>query len=199
MGYKNKTFYSLLIVLALAGYLLPWLSLGANGLTYNGYDLAEWTTLNPAVQVGTPPLLPSLLLRLSLVCVALLVVLIGTQSKWLKLVFLTGFTIALLPPFEFLANSANPNYRQQFGLSVFTFLAGLALLRVSKGYKQNAIAIGLSLISLTSLIWGVTQTYGLMERFNIPVLVNFGFGLYLLCFLIIAVRSIIHQQNKAAS
>ncbi len=115
-----------LIALALAACLLPWVVNPGAGLSLNPADLAEWTSLSPTVQAQSPTLLTTFLLRTPLLVVALLVGFATARFRgWAALGILLLAT-AQLPPFEFLADSGNANYRQQALMAGLT--AGLGLL-----------------------------------------------------------------------
>ncbi|MCZ7542374.1 MAG: hypothetical protein M5R40_02005 [Anaerolineae bacterium] len=91
--------------LALLGCYLPWVAHPAAALAPNMLDLAEWTSLHPAVRGSAPPLLLTFALRLPL---ALAGVGIAYAVRW---GWLPGLVIALtlLPPLEFFrARRATP-------------------------------------------------------------------------------------------
>jgi hypothetical protein len=196
MRLRTSALLWLLILAAFCAYALPWLTLGGIGLTFNGYDLAEWTTLHPSVQGSTPTLFTSLLLRLPLVCVAIVVIVSRTLPIWLRFLLFVGLVIALLPPFEFLGALGNPNYRQQFGLSVFTFLAGIVLSRGFVPIQQEGLIFGLAILSAISSMGGVSQTYAIIGIFNTSVNVGIGFVLSVCFSLMIGIVSGFSLVNK---
>ena len=51
-------------LLLLVGFWSPWALTPVTGLNHDGFDLAEWVSLHPAVQQGAQPRLP-LTLRLA--------------------------------------------------------------------------------------------------------------------------------------
>lgn len=112
-----------------AAYLMPWIQGEAAAFTMHGYDLAEWTSLNPIVQQETPALLTAWLLRSAPVCAALLLML-GTGSKPLAWLIIFLLAVGMLPPFEFVNDLNNANYRQQLliaGLIVVAAVVGALL------------------------------------------------------------------------
>lgn len=177
----------LIFVLTLVCYLLPWVVNPGVSLSLGGYDLAEWATIHPAAMGESPPLLTGLLLRLPLACAAISLAFFVAPSRRNRVlvgivVILMG--IALLPPFEFLDDLGNWNYRQQFALAVVTVLGGaLGLtgwfekLRPIAGSGAAIIGAGAALLGLArALIW--------MQEFNLPVQVGAG-GLLTALFLVV--------------
>ena len=51
------------LILATVCYYLPWYTHDTAGFTTNAFDLAEWSSLHPAVRSSSPPMLTSFLLR----------------------------------------------------------------------------------------------------------------------------------------
>mgnify|MGYP005836978137 CR=1 FL=1 len=103
--------------LAALGCYLPWVEHPAAALAPNAFDLAEWTSLHPAVRGGSPPLLLTLLLRAPF---ALAGVGIALAAPW---GWLPGLVVALtlLPPMEFFRGAwGDPNFRQGFALTLAT-------------------------------------------------------------------------------
>ncbi len=108
------------------GTYLPWVATTGAAFSSNLYDLAEWTSLHPAVRGGNPPLLATLLLRLvpALIAVGLAVYVKQTRHLTGVLALLIG--VGLLPPFEFFRGQfGDPNYRQQFVIAVVTCISVL--------------------------------------------------------------------------
>src|SRR5258706_5695618 len=93
------------LFIALLAYYLPWVYHKTAALTANGYDLAEWVSIHPAVRNGNPPLLAPFLLRVVLSGLALLFGLHAAKSQklthWLYAVFALILSITLLPPLDF--------------------------------------------------------------------------------------------------
>lgn len=151
--------------LALAACLLPWVTNPAAGLSLNPTDLAEWTTLAPAVQAQTPPLFTSFLLRTPLLIVALLVAYAtGRKHSWAALLILL-LAAAQLPPFEFLKDSGNSNYRQQLMMAVMTAGLGLGALY---GLARHFVLTGAGVVTalgLLAALAGVTSAVREMRAF----------------------------------
>lgn len=166
-----------LIALMFALYLLPWVVNPAVSLTMNGYELAEWTSLHPAVQAATPPLLTSLLLRVPLVCIALLAAFTSRAEKWSSRVIpaLIVLVVAagLLPP-ELIQATDNPNSRQQGGLALVTLIGGaVGLSGVLPGYRKW-LAAGIAIIGGAASVIGLVQGHSLMQGFDVPTYIGVG-------------------------
>jgi uncharacterized membrane protein YsdA (DUF1294 family) len=121
---------------ALAAYYLPWIANRAAALSANAYDLAEWTSLHPAVRGVSVPLVAPFLLRAVLGGLALLFGFraLRALTVWLRLAYAAlalWLALTLLPPLDFFRGAwDDPNYRQQFWLSIGT-LIGLGVLAVA--------------------------------------------------------------------
>ena len=123
----SKREHSLLLVmlalLGLLGYLLPWAVASSAPMTLNAYDLAEWASLHPAQRQTTPPLLAPLLLRAQLVVLSSIIAL-SVSQRWVAAAAVVALALAQLPPFEYVYDIANLNYRQQFVLALVSLVAG---------------------------------------------------------------------------
>lgn len=105
----------------LGGFVLPWMVTPASGITLNAYDLGEWASLMPAVQAETPALLTAFVLRLGLLWIASAIASLH-GSRLLRAVMIGLIVVAMLPPFEILSNSGDPNYRQLLFLAFISLL-----------------------------------------------------------------------------
>lgn len=168
---------ALLMVLAC---IQPWVATSSAATSLNVYDLAEWASLHPAVHAESPTLLTSFLLRLSIAWIALAVASMNLPLVFrLLVVFLTAF--ALLPPFEFLANTGSENYRQLLLVAMMTLFSGTAIVVLSRRHSVHTallFVIGLACIG-TSLI-GTLRMVELLRGFSLPVSVGGGLVVYLL-------------------
>lgn len=158
----------LLTLLAWIGTYLPWVTTTGAAFSSNLYDLAEWTSLYPAVRGGNPPLLPTFLLRATPALIAIGLSLHSTRrvtstvsdslpvkrvgafevSRWMWGVRVLAVLIAvgLLPPFDFFRGQfGDPNYRQQF------IIAGLTLLIIIGGWWRAPPGIGFAVVVLAVL------------------------------------------------
>ncbi len=138
------------LLIAWIGSYLPWIITKGAALSSNLYDLAEWTSLDPAVHGMTPPFLTPLLLRATsgLIAVALAnraAILRSRIAGWSLRVLALMIGVGLLPPFDFLRNSfGDPNYRQQFGVAVITVLAVL----ISGWRPSQSIRVGAAVLAV---------------------------------------------------
>jgi hypothetical protein len=170
-----------LILLALLAYVLPWLHNPGQALTLGGYDLAEWLSLHPGVRFQSPPYLASGLIRLHLVLFAGLIVLWLPRRLWpVTLICVALLVIAQLPPPEFVSQSGDVNYQQQFGLSVITlvFCGILAFLK----WRTLATLI-IAAVGIVISIWGLIQAREFMQVFSLPAWVGIGAPLLALVYL----------------
>lgn len=166
-------FYRFLLLFGLlACYVLPWVSTNAAAMTMNGYDLAEWASLHPDVR-SSPLLLTSLLLRLPLVCAALLSAFSGIPSifAFMRVVILAA---ALLPPLEFLTNRSDPNYVQQIVLAGVAFFGGLIGISGIVPRGRTWIVLLLSVLGVVITVLGLVQGYSLVNAFELDVQVGVG-------------------------
>lgn len=166
-----------LFVLLLATYTLPWVINPGAGLSLGGYDLAEWASVHPISGGESPPLLTALLLRLPLVCATLAFVFFLTPNWNTRIV--GGIAIllmaaALLPPFEFLNDSGNWNYRQQLGLAFVTLTGGaFALTGWMRKYRTIAGTV-IAVIGIVACLMGLSRAMTLMQGFNLPTQIGVG-------------------------
>jgi hypothetical protein len=128
----------LLILLAWLSTYFPWVAAGVTAFSVNLYDLAEWSSLNPAIRGGTFPLLATFCLRaaVGLLAIRLTLQVAANPNRALRwairaLALLIG--IGLLPPFDFFRGAFDdPNYRQQFIIAVASCVAIAAAWRAAK-------------------------------------------------------------------
>jgi hypothetical protein len=143
---------------AVVAYLLPWIITPSAALTLNGYDLAEWTRLHPALQSTFDPLVIALLLRLPLVCLSgIAVCIIPHKQWWLTLGVVAAFAIALQPPIEFYSSFRDdPNYQQLATLSMLLVIVGLLIFILRK--FQPSIIVILAIVSTSALLIAIWQS-----------------------------------------
>ncbi len=174
---------ALLFVLGgLAAYLLPWLNAPGTALSMGGYDLAEWTSLYPELRFAQPPLLVTLALRLPS---ALLIILLAMHHsdeyitpfrlRWILMLLAVLITsIALLPPLEFISNTDDPNYRQQFALAAATLALGtLSLFRLPVLHTAWA-RLNLALLGLGISGIALAEAQRLLIGLSMPVAIGPG-------------------------
>jgi hypothetical protein len=180
---------------ALILYFVPWVDGGSASLTFGAYDLAEWTSLHPAVRFVEPALVMTLLLRL---VPALLVIGLAAwaslwrgSGRW----WLTGLTVlvaagGLLPPFEFIANTGDPNYRQQFVVALITLIGGLVAWSGLLGRHSRWITLAAAVGALICAAVGLTQALTLFAGFRIDVAASVGGPGVILCALALAILTL---------
>jgi hypothetical protein len=116
--------------LAMLAFYLPWIDHPAAALAPNALDLAEWTSLHPAVRAESPALLTTFFLRaVAAACGVGLV-----ASAWWG--WLPGLAIAgvLVPPLDFFRDAGGDlNFRQQFALAMVT----AALVVIAAGLRRR--------------------------------------------------------------
>ena len=174
-------------------YLLPWVVNPAASLTPNGYELAEWMSLHPVVRGGNPPLLPSLLLRLPLVCVALLLA-FTTRRSVIAAAIVFIVSAGLLPP-ELLQATGNPNSSQQGALAIITLIGGAIGISGVLPRFRHWIATVIAVMGAVCCILGLVQGIDLMRGFNLPAQIGFGGAALSVVFLVVAYDAATRKQT----
>jgi hypothetical protein len=152
---------------AIVALYLPWGWHQNASLSPNLHDLAEWITLSPQSQAQSPPLLGSLPLRGSTAMLAILVGMLVARhgSRFsragivLGLVVSIGLALTLFPPLDFLSDSGNLNYRQQFLTAACALVGILGFIVVGKRFSVQVwnslgllVAFGAGLLAISGLI-----------------------------------------------
>lgn len=174
-----------IIVCVVAGvvcYLLPWTDHSTAGFTMNGFDLAEWSSLHPAVRSSSPAMLTSFLLRAPLVALAAVLAL-GAQAlpharlRWLVWCGAAGLVLRMIPPAEFFTGeTGDPNYRQMLLLSVVGFglvAAAIPLRALPDGVRRGWVAV-LWVAGTAAGAAGLSRAWTLLDNFEIDVTVGAG-------------------------
>jgi hypothetical protein len=188
------------IILALIAYLLPWVVNPGVSLTLGAYDLAEWTSL--ARDVDMMPTV--LLLRLPPVFLVLITALTFgyprfTGTWWLATLFVLLMTAALLPPIEFLQDTANANYRQQLIVAVLAFIAGLiGLSGFLRRLRPVLILITAALASVIAVM-GFSQAQQFMWALRLPATTGVGIVLFVVVMVIINLPPVLGGRSKGYS
>lgn len=171
---------------ALAAFYLPWVDHVSAGFTMNAFDLAEWSSLHPAVRFSTPPMLTSFLLRAPQVAVAIGLALAAgvlRDPRWRAVGWAAALLIALryMPPVEFWQSArGDPNYRQMALLTGIGVLAvgGAALLSRLRA-RWLAVAAALVVIGGAVAGWaGLSRAGVLLDNFEIATRTGSGPLLY---------------------
>jgi uncharacterized membrane protein YphA (DoxX/SURF4 family) len=179
------------IVLGMVGYMLPWLTGSAAGLTFNANDLAEWSSLHPEVRISTPPLLTTALLRLPLACLVIVAgcaVVSHWQSPWwwVNAVLVSVSVTALLPPVDFLTHAQDsPNYRQQFALAIAALTGGILGLSGYLPRVRRILVIVASLVGITAGLIGWLHAYNLVRGFDLSIQIGSGIIILMLAYMLL--------------
>ena len=180
LAHRYSTLLYVCLILGLAGYVLPWIIAPSASMTLNANDLAEWASLHPAQWNTSPPLLVPILLRLQMVILSLIIGILanGKARVTLSAIVILLLAVAQLPPFEFVKDINNLNYRQQFFLAIASLLAGMALLRFKMKRINPLALIALPLAGILSAIYGQNQASALYAQLQQEA--TSGAGLWLL-------------------
>ncbi|MCC7448347.1 MAG: hypothetical protein IT324_13080 [Anaerolineae bacterium] len=205
-------------VVALVAYYLPWVYHPAAGLTFNAYDLAEWVSLHPAVRGASVPLVAPFLLRVVLGGLALLFCLRALRSArtWVRLAYAglaVLLAITLLPPFDFFRGAwDDPNYRQQFTLSIGTLVGLVALTAINRRGKIAAngttsdkypyrevrpLEIVVSLLTAIGAVGGEILALNVIRSLQIDVSVGGGIIVLLSCLIAAQYRPRPQREESA--
>jgi hypothetical protein len=194
------------LFIAVIAYYLPWVFHKTAALTANAYDLAEWVSIHPEVRNGNPPLLAPFLLRVVLVGLAVLFALQAAKKSgwihWLYVAMAWVLVITLLPPLEFFRGSFDdPNYRQQFALSLGA-LIGVVGIAVGFHRKMGwlhkftvpfAVAIVIAAVVGEALAWNVVGSLGIHEALGGGVVVLVA------CLIMLSITSIDKKNWEAVN
>lgn len=175
----------------LAGYFMPWIVGPGAGLSFNAYDLAEWTTLHPTASHDITPL-PAFLLRLPLLCVVIMISFAWNEydspTIYRRLSCALVFLIILfsLPPLDFFSreNIQNANYQQQIGLTIAMLLSGIIGFSGILHAARYWTIIGICVIGIVTSILGMTGAAVLFDDFAVSIEGGLGFIFALLSFLL---------------
>ncbi len=147
------------ILLALTGYLLPWIVAPASSMSLNAFDLAEWTSLHPLQRSSTIPLLAALQLRLHLLILAAI-------FTWVSKDILPGAIVAAvvllaaaaqLPPPEFVGQLSDGNFRQQFALACASAILPLLMWRLDHARLKLRLTMSLAALGIAIALAGQKQ------------------------------------------
>lgn len=183
--------------ISLLACTLPWTLNPGAGLSLNPTDLAEWTSLNPAVRAQSPPLLTTFLLRTPLLVIAVLFGLAGNRgTRWLAALLIFLLAAAQLPPFEFVHDLANVNYQQQTLLAALTLLLGIAALLTVSGQHVLGAGLVISIAGLVAAFFGAYSAVAEMRAFGLDTITGPGMVFYSIALFGAIVLSIIGTRIK---
>lgn len=173
-----------LVLVGLAGYLLPWIVASSGPMTLNAYDLAEWASLIPAQRGTSPPLAVPLLLRTQPVLLSLLLGLIavGRREMAISAIAICLLAIAQLPPFEYVYDINNLNYRQQFVLAGVSLVAGFALLPLKRGRISAILKLALAIAGVVTAALGLSGAMALFSQYGLAAADGAGIWIMGLCY-----------------
>jgi hypothetical protein len=176
----------LALLIALVAYYLPWVDHITAGFTMNGFDLAEWSSLHPAVRASSPPMLASFLLRVPQVAVAIGLALAASalrDPRWRAVGWAAALLVAVrfIPPAEFVQSArSDPNYRQMALLTALGVLGvGVAAFLSRRGDRW--LVAGAALLTILGAVagWiGLARAGELLDNFEIAVRTGSGPVLY---------------------
>ncbi len=138
----------------------------------NGFDLAEWTSLHPAVRASSPTLLTSLLLRMPHVMLAFALALAANgltdaRMRWIVRAVAVLLALRMVPPMEFFTETRDdPNYRQMALMTVMGLAAVGTALVTPKRWQMLALASTL-IIGVVAGWMGLTRSAELLDNFQI--------------------------------
>ncbi len=189
-----------LIALALFGYAQPWIVAPVGSMTLNAPDLAEWASLVPSQRVTTPPLLAPLLIRLQPMMLTLLLggITAGRRKMAMSAAAICLLAASQLPPFEFVYDINNLNYRQQFSLAALSLIAGICLIPIQ---TRRVLLLAAALIGAAGLVtsaFGLStaiELYGAFEFDAVPGAGIWILGLSYVALIAIALREILTRDR----
>ena len=142
---------SLALTLGVLGYLWPWLSHPAAGLTLIGLDVGEWSKFLPQMQAGQLPnrdyfYLPPITLGLALVWLS-----VGRRGWRPWMLRGLGVLVSLLavPMLEIIRFEEASQWRPRLMLIGLVMVMGA----ISPWLNQKVAAVGLLLVGLIGLLW----------------------------------------------
>ena len=189
----------LFIGVVLVGYFLPWVLTRASSLSLGAYDLAEWSSLHPVVRQTVPFLWTTLALRIPLAVVGILLaayVRKKTGSLVIAAIVLLATAGALLPPLEFFTTYRDdPNYRQQFTLSLLTLVIGFSVIIGKLKRLQTGMLIGVSVLGVIASAIGLYQANSLLQGFELHTAIGLGGVVTSIAFAAVAYLHITKQSS----
>lgn len=197
----NRKFGNVVLVfllLALIGYLLPWVRATNAAMTLNAFDLAEWTSLHPLQKGATPALVVPLLLRMQLLVLAVSIALWPTSRKaiYLASVVIVTLSISQLPPFEFLDNRDDANYRQLLILALATPVLSIVARRFLPARFRPLVTSVLALAGIVTSLAGQSQALELYRVTLEKGETGGGLGLMVVAYVAISLNALRYRHRR---
>ncbi|MCY3796595.1 MAG: hypothetical protein OXG84_02225 [Chloroflexi bacterium] len=176
---------ALLVLVGLLGYIQPWIVLPTGSMTLGAFDLAEWASLLPAQRATSPPLLAPLLLRLQpvILCLILGAVAESRATMAIAAIAILLLAAAQLPPFEYVYDINNLNYRQQFFLAIASLIGGIAAIPLRNPRLVALATIVLPIMGLATSVLGLAQAEALYRSFQLGAISGAGIVILSLSYL----------------
>lgn len=159
----------MLVLVGFLGYIQPWIVVPTGSMTLSAFDLAEWASLIPAQRATSPPLLAPLLLRLQpvILCLILGAVADSRAKMAIAAIAILLLAAAQLPPFEYVYDINNLNYRQQFFLAIVSLIGGIAAIPLRRLSLVALATMVLPIVGLVSSLLGLAQAEALYRSFQL--------------------------------
>lgn len=178
------TVFALLALLAC--YHASWFVHESAGFTMHAYDLAEWSSLHPAVRSSSPAMLTSFLLRAPLFVVVFGLALaanwfVDARPRWAIRAVALVVALRFVPPKEFFtAASDDPNYRQMALLAAMSATAVLVAPLLGRlPERVQAATFGAVVGAGVGVAWwGQSRAGELLRNFEIDVHNGLGIVAY---------------------
>jgi hypothetical protein len=202
----RHTAISLALLAALLGYWMPWLALPAAALQLNAYELSEWVTFMPAVQLGEVPF-NRLSFLIPAACLALLFALASAQTRnpkrrsvlaiwpdsiwgWALLAGAGLSVAAVFPYYPYILTAyKDPEFQIQFFVACAVVL-GIALAFVAPEWLNGLAQIALAVIGIGFSVWALWSLSPLAaELMRAPWPVGWGWPLTLAGLGVVAVSA----------
>ena len=191
------------VLLALVGYVLPWVISEGSALSMGAYDLSEWTSLHPLNREAAIPLITSGLLRLPLALVGIYLVTTAAQVRlfsggwWVLAVSLGIFVLASMPPLEWLTEAPrDPNYLQQAVITAGLVIAGLIALSTILNRRLvsliQVLVLGIALIAAWT---GFYQAIALFQQLELVMAIGSGLILFSMAVAVAMLDAYVHTKR----
>lgn len=187
---RRSSLAFVLVLVGFLGYVQPWIVTPTGSMTLSAFDLAEWASLIPTQRATSPPLLATLLLRLQpvILCLILGTVADSRAKTAIAAIAILLFATAQLPPFEYVYDINNLNYRQQFFLAIASLVGSFAAMPLSRRSLAALVTILLPIAGLVTSIIGLAQAEALFSQFQLDA--TGGAGVVILSFSYLALLTL---------